>query len=475
MIPEGSSAAPPAAEASDLRAAEALIRQLSIVTTNHRIFSDRHPRFRESMEELLALKAEYFRRHPDRRHFAVTVEQDQLCYENVPLFEVSNYAVKMVQFLKDKQLGGVAILPETTSSDIVGLIETLVARPSREDTCETVRRSLESRGIRSIIPLAPGAGTPQEDAFGEGRPALTSTAYNIPELRLPLEIYRSALAVLHDVVVQVQTGAKVDLSQVRGVAERIARIVARDAKALIPMASVKYHDEYTLNHSVNVCLITSSILASFVKDPDLIERASHAALLHDVGKTRVPHEILYKKGRLTEEEMAVVKHHPRDGAELILSWPDPDPLAVATAFGHHLRDDTSGYPELSGPFTSGPITDVVAVADVYEALTSVRPYKSSLPAHKAFQVLSGMRGLDSRRHFIRLLLRELTLLPPGTIVRLDTGETAVVLRANPADPVRPVVRPIANPDGSAIPDEVQLDLAATSDRPRPVVQGIVEQ
>jgi len=227
------------------------------------------------------------------------------------------------------------------------------------------------------------------------------------------------------------------------------------------MALVQYpdFDSFTVGHSVRVAMLT--VLAgreAGVAEETLTELAA-AALLHDVGKGKIPQEILFKPGKLDAEERRVIETHPAIGAAMLLETRDAGPLAVASAWGHHRRYDGGGYPKMPYGDATSQLTQLIHVCDVFEALTAVRPYKRAMTPRDAFEIILQDRAAYSPLA-ITALRNAVGLYPPGSRVVLSTGHQAVVTAANRLV-AQPRVRITHGPDGQEVPAERQpeVDLA----------------
>jgi HD-GYP domain-containing protein (c-di-GMP phosphodiesterase class II) len=221
-------------------------------------------------------------------------------------------------------------------------------------------------------------------------------------------------------------------------------------------------------------MLALNFARSLVEDEDLLLRIGLASLLHDIGKARVPFEVLHSTGALTPEERAEMNKHTTHGAEILLGLPKADPLSIATAFGHHRTLGGGGYPSCLHAPGDAIGTQIVKICDVYEALTAVRPYKPKMRPVRAYRVMISMKD-----HFSPGLLRRFIevngVYPAGSLVRLSTGERARVLRQS-ADLLLPLVH-LEN-DGEPAPqrlDPAQVrDLSAPRGGDRPRVLELIE-
>ena len=221
---------------------------------------------------------------------------------------------------------------------------------------------------------------------------------------------------------EVRMGRAVDLEQCLPVVEDVAESVSRNASALISLARLKTQDDYTYMHSVAVCALMVSLARQLGMDEAATREAGLAGLLHDVGKMLVPSAVLNKPGRLTDEEFAVIKHHPQRGYDLLKNG-DAAPLsALDVCLHHHEKMDGSGYPgKLKGEEIS-LLARMGAVCDVYDAITSNRAYKSAWDPAVSLQRMAQWAGHFDTAVF-QAFVKSLGIYPVGSLVRPDSSRT----------------------------------------------------
>ncbi len=169
-----------------------------------------------------------------------------------------------------------------------------------------------------------------------------------------------------------------DANAIDYVVMALARTVERHAGALIPLATLRAHDDYTVMHITNVAMLALALAEAAGLPHTAVVDVGVAALLHDIGKLRVPSEVLNAPGRLTTEQAAVMKRHPDEGARLLLAVPNVPELAVVVAYEHHVHYDGGGYPVVPPGWKINLASAITTVADVYDALRSDRPYRRGL-------------------------------------------------------------------------------------------------
>jgi len=227
-------------------------------------------------------------------------------------------------------------------------------------------------------------------------------------------------------------------------AEEIVRAIAGRLAAgedlFRPIRELKSHDEYTFTHALNVCVLSAALTQALGLPRDRVNTVALAALCHDLGKERVPPEILNKQGRLTPEERETMDSHPTEGAKMLLRMGGVDPLLPVVAHQHHRGADGGGYPRAAAAGAVHPVSLLVSVADVYDALRTVRPYRAALSAPEALSILlkDTQRGY-LHRTWVSAFAALMGLLRPGRRVQLTDGRSAVVVQSGDPDCLRPVV------------------------------------
>ena len=207
----------------------------------------------------------------------------------------------------------------------------------------------------------------------------------------------------------------------------LARTLERDLGAMIPLASLRTHDEYTVNHIVNVALLAMSLAEAVGLPSWLVRDLGVAALLHDVGKLRIPAEILNGTGDLTAEHRAIIRRHPEDGARILLATKGASDLAVAVAYEHHLQYDGGGYPSVPKHWKVNLASEITHVADVFDALRTHRPYRAALSRDR----IAAMMTRDAGTVFDPALIDRFfeVVVPRAVDLPPDEDDSAVVDRA----------------------------------------------
>jgi putative nucleotidyltransferase with HDIG domain len=236
--------------------------------------------------------------------------------------------------------------------------------------------------------------------------------------------------------------------------EGLADAVTQNRTALVALTAMRNYDDYTFTHMVNVCILTMGQARALGIEGKLLREFGLSALMHDIGKVRTPKEILNKPEKLTESEFTIMRQHTVNGAEILRRTPEMPILAPVVAFEHHLRVDGSGYPAGVSRSALNLATTLCSISDVYDAMRSQRAYQTAHPTDRILAVLKRNDGSQFDQHLVRRFVQLLGIYPPGNLVRLNTGEIAVVLRVHAPDPFRPRVRILFDAAGQ------RLDLPA---------------
>jgi putative nucleotidyltransferase with HDIG domain len=238
---------------------------------------------------------------------------------------------------------------------------------------------------------------------------------------------------------EARMGRAIEVSGIAPMVEEISASVARNPSALIGIARLKRKDEYTYMHSVAVCALMINLARTLELDETLVHELGLAGLLHDIGKMAVPDPVLNKPGRLNDDEFAVVREHPQRGYDLVIASENAPAIAAEVVLHHHEKYDGTGYPHgLKGEEIS-LYARMGAICDVYDAITSNRPYKDGwAPAESIARMLEWHGHFDPR--LLDAFIRSVGIYPVGGVVRLRSNRLGIVVAENKREPTRPKVK-----------------------------------
>ena len=270
------------------------------------------------------------------------------------------------------------------------------------------------------------------------------------------KLYAEAVSVASMVWESARSDARPDPGPAQSMIDGLAQAVLQNRPALLALTALKDYDNYTFTHMVNVSILTMAQARGLGIEGPLLREFGLAALMHDIGKVKTPTEILNKPDKLTDEEFGIMKRHVVDGAEILRGTRDIPALAPVVAFKHHLRLDGTGYPHGISRPTLNLATMLCGIADVYDAMRSQRKYQQSFPSERILAVLQRNDGTQFDQNLVRHFVQLLGIYPIGNLVRLDSGDIAIVLQVHAPDPYRPKVRVLFGADGTRL--EVPRDI-----------------
>lgn len=283
------------------------------------------------------------------------------------------------------------------------------------------------------------------------------------EIEQAKEARTTATETLKEAMEDIADGKGVDVERIQSASGVITESIMRNMDAMVSLTRIKQHDPYTAMHSMNVCTMVVAMAQLDGVAPDMLNLITTAALLHDVGKTRVPLEILNKPGRFEPEELQEMRKHAGYSGEILREAGGFSEDAIAIATQHHEMLDGSGYPEGLKGEDINPYARLTAVADVYDALTAKRVYKPGMPMHQALLIILKNRGTEFDEHCVELLVRTVGFYPVGSVVQLNTGETAIVYEPNPDNSRKPKVALLTMPNGKQRSAPMLMNLARRSE------------
>lgn len=256
----------------------------------------------------------------------------------------------------------------------------------------------------------------------------------------PLEpSYGEALTRAEQAFDTVASGRSLDAVNIRQLVQLLIGEVARSSAALAQILTLKEYENLTYCHSVNVAILSLMLGRQLRLDDDLITVLVEAALLHDIGKTRVPLEIVQKPGALDRTERKLIEGHTTFGAEILVDTVGVHPLAPTVALEHHRGINGTGYPDLGDGVVPHRMSQIVSVADIYEALTGARSYREPMKPEQACLVLAREAGSKLNTAFVKAFVSAVTFFPVGSLVRTNRDEVGMVVRTNSRDPLHPVI------------------------------------
>ncbi|HEX3533392.1 MAG TPA: HD-GYP domain-containing protein [Gemmatimonadaceae bacterium] len=371
--------------------------------------------------------------------------------------DLSNYATfgHILTLCKLSGIGAIHVAPKATAKDWTFLLSLLggETQNSPADRYKEIVGRLSDAKIEAFQ-LDPPTETQTDREFNEEAKAAANRTYS------------QSVAVTKDVINSVRIGKTPNIRKIKRVVQGIVDQVLNEETSLIGLTAIRDYDEYTFTHSVNVCIFSIALGRRLGMTKIQLYELGLAALMHDIGKSRVPLDLLQKTGELTEEEWKWMAAHPWLGVLVLFQFrrqqEELSYRAMTVCHEHHMKIDLTGYPKSIRPRQMSLLSKIVSIADGYDAATSRRVYKTEALAPS--DVLEEMRdnprrGLDPV--LVKAFINLLGIYPVGTLVVLDTFELAVVSASNPNPEAlsRPIVKIISDAQGNRISPPLVVDLA----------------
>lgn len=336
---------------------------------------------------------------------------------------------------------------------------------------ETDTACQDSCSLASAIPVKaetvqPISSTPEPEPpampFAEELPAAKQT-------------YKAAKFVIQQAMEDVRMGRALNMEAVSDVVGNMVDSILRNPDALTSLTRLKNFDEYTFFHSVNTSALALSVGRHLGYERTPLLQLGTGTLLHDIGKTLVPVEILNKPGRYEDHEFEIMKQHALRGAEILSNTTGLTDMFLKPALEHHERVDGTGYPHHRSKTEISQFGLIAAIVDIYDAVTSDRCYHKGKTPHDTLQFLY---QLGTQGHVDGALVQQFVqvvgVYPVGSCVSLNTGETAIVKQFNHQEPIRPLVILITEQAGYRRSTPVDLDLSAQFRRPQRTIVASID-
>jgi putative nucleotidyltransferase with HDIG domain len=275
-----------------------------------------------------------------------------------------------------------------------------------------------------------------------------------------------ANTLMEEVMDDARMGRLVELGEMEPVVERMVQSVLRNPGALACLGRVRQKDHYTFEHSINVAVLLVNFCHHMGMTRRTIRDAAIGGLLHDVGKVNTPDAVLNKAGPLSDTEFAQIRAHVGQGVDIVAAIPGVSDLTLSIVAQHHEHMDGGGYPMgLKGEQIS-QLGQMVAIVDVYEALTSHRVYRPAMEPAQALQRIFGWTKQQFNPELVQRFIQCIGIYPVGTLVMLDSGMVAIVTEANPGNLLKPTVRVVLDSRRDLIvtPRDINLAKATVKER-----------
>ena len=432
-----------------LRTYEEFVRRLAAATRGATLYSPEHPIVQRGVDALSSLCATALQASES---LVIGVIGDEFIVNGQRLHKSAATLVGFARELRAQDIEKITISKGVTRDDLRAFVFEL----SNRRAAMPLAKRLEAKNIRRI---AIGRITVEEIEEPTGIAAAR-------------RVYSSAVETAQSLWEQARAGDQPDPDAARKIIDSLAKLVSQDRTSLMALTALKRYDNYTFTHMVNVSVLAMAQARSLNLDGPLLREFGFAALMHDIGKVNTPLEVLNKPDKLTKDEFDIMKQHVVDGAHILRRTPEMPALAPVVAFEHHLRQDLSGYPEKIGHRDLNLCTQIVSIADVYDALRSNRIYREGLPSERIRAIMTQKDSPAFNTKLLRRFINLMGLFPVGTLVRLETDEVAVVVHEHPNDPFRPQVKVLLDRLGQPVEEPVLVNTWEPEVGRRGVVEAV---
>ena len=421
--------------------------------SNRRLYFSGHPKVLSYAETFLKELVAFFELS-EKEEFFVGIIDGHFIFNGKRLFGPTIVGRQLIQFMMMLQCGGVSFKKGLTVDDVSKFMDLTDSLKNPLNSLQEARELFKKQGIVSITIAGCYSDQPGMGAIDNKRPWEGQETGGF--LQSPTLIYQA----LFDVVTRAHGDAafnrELDIDSARSVSEFMLRFTQSNFADVMQYIHYPDYDSYTIGHSVRVASIAVFLGMKMNWQENDILAIGTAGILHDIGKSKVASEILYKTGTLTEEEYHLIQDHPRVGAELLLAQRDVSPLDIAAAWGHHLRYDGKGYPAKPPWAVRNPVIALLQICDVFEALTAVRPYKQAMDPQRAFSVMITDKGAF-HPGLLSAFISIIGIYPPGTYVKLSDGRVGMVVGAGSLID-RPKVKITQLYDGTLMEEEGRYEV-----------------
>ena len=402
-----------------------LLRRFAAGVRASQLYAREHPLLGRSVEGLLAALRPLLQSAPS---LTVGIVGGQFVVADTPMPKASAAMGELIKRLKDQQIERISFERGVTQDELLAFVL-------------AIGSGVRADGEALSFPHIRVGRITADDRSGGG------VASDMAAIR---RLYATAVGAAESAWEAAETEGQPDLPAALHAIDGLADAVTQNRTAIVALTAMRSYDNYTFTHMVNVSILTMGQARALGIDGKLLREFGLSALMHDIGKVRTPKDILNKPEKLDDREFAIMRQHTVNGAEILRRTPEMPMLAPVVAFEHHLRKDGTGYPNGVKRTALNLGTMLCSIADVYDAMRSQRLYQQAFPTERILQVLERNDGVQFDQHLVRRFVQLLGIYPVGNLVKLSTGEVAVVLQTHAPDPYRPRVRVLLRADGSPL-------------------------
>ena len=429
----------------------ALLLRLSALLRTARTYDVSNQAFQRQMQEFMAV----VRRVLDEEdEVALAVVADYFYLNGVRIKAHASvlgaYHSLMADFER-RQVGGLRFLQGVDEAEIERFFQIFQAAEDPA-VAEHLAETLTEAAITNIVTV-PAADLEVDDVTRD----LSDQPKQQTERARAKKVFWRAVLGTKKIVLRARQTGRPDLRQAKRLVQPIVDSIMKHEYSIVGLTALKDHDEYTYTHCVNVAILSIGMGQQLALPRQALADLGVAGLLHDLGKMAVPGDVLRKPGSLSDEEWAMMRRHPIEGALMVSRMPGMSVVmldSMRACLEHHMNYNRTGYPEVEMEWGQATMSRIVAIADCFDAITAHRAYsKRPRTPFEALQILLGPNRVNFDPAVLWALVKSVGLYPAGTVLQTASGHVVLVTSPNPRDGLRPVCRVLVRPDGSAPPDD----------------------
>lgn len=430
------------------KAATELLLRLHIVIKNARLYQPNNELFQEQADALFS-SIDYFLKQMNEA--SIHVRQSAVFFNGVRLkLILATYPIfkSILEEFRSRELSAIGFLPGLTPDELVRFVMAFSLREKKEGM--SYERLLSALEAADIIHVVVGMASATETFASLHKDTARVFFLGILHLKENFRRY--------------QKNEKLQINTTKRLMQSIFNHIVDDESFIFGLTNLKNYDEYTLNHSINVCVLSLALGRRLGLVRSELVNLGIAAFFHDLGKLQTPLDILNKPGVLSVEERQIMERHPHQGAERLIHLKEFRQLplrAIHVALEHHIREDLSGYPRRFKDANVNFYSKIVKIVDYFDAITTKRVYRKKVATRaEALDQMLESSGTEFNEGILKAFVNLMGVYPVGTLAALTTGELAIVCDVNP-DPklmYRPKAKLITDAEGNMRDGEI-VDLS----------------
>lgn len=419
---------------SELREiADNFLQKFKVIVKQVQFYPEDHPILKETIRNFRAFLKNILEEYG---RFVLNFHQGEVFLFETYIPKLGGEFPNIINTLQERNVKEITLLPGLDKKEIYDFSSLLNEKVESLEAIGGIQTALADAGITHIVVT---------DAVPSDKNKMETKQGDFGKFKsISEETYLYTVSVIKEIADDMIAGRKIRVSQARRVVDSMIESVLSNPDTLVRLSTLKNYDEDTYYHSVNVLILSLTVGAAMEFDRNILSALGISALLHDLGKIKIPVDVIKKPTSLTKEEWELMKSHTVLGAEALLDAKGLNKIAVVVALEHHCGYNGKGYPTLELVKRQHIFSRIVETVDIYDALTSQRSYRKPTLPDNALRLIHSHAGEKLDPVIAKTFVRLMGLYPIGSTVKLNTREYAVVVKPGKEDTTRPVVSVVLN-------------------------------